>query len=94
MLRDPERAKRAIAETRRFIDVGITAAHFVGSFFFPSMILGFRSAPPQALRFRPHRGLRQNQNSINLIRGFFSLSKGCDQLNVRQALACRDASTN
>ena len=54
--------------------------------------LGLRCAPPQALRFRPLRGLRQIQLMMSLIRDSFSLSCRGDKLKfveqIRDRLTC------
>jgi hypothetical protein len=42
-------------------------AHVVGSVSCFVFVLGFRSAPPQALCFRPLRGLREIYNNRNAI---------------------------
>jgi hypothetical protein len=43
-------------------------ARFAGSISVPFMILGFRFAPPQALRCRPLRGLPINLTQHNVQR--------------------------
>src|SRR5687767_11232607 len=48
-----KRAKRATVQTPPVTDDEPTVAHFAGCHLGFFRILGFRSAPPQALRYRP-----------------------------------------